>query len=174
MSTGIITRGNPICGARFSPCEKYRYVLWRKWDESLPFCAWIGLNPSTADESKDDPTIRRCIGFARAWCYGGIYMLNLFAYRATLPEHMKAAADPVGPENNPQLRHFHLLAHVTIAAWGNHGAFMDRDVAVCALNALSKTLGERMSCLRLTKGGHPSHPLYLPGDLKPIPFKVRM
>ena len=85
-------------GARFSESRTHRYALWRIWEKGAPMVMFVGLNPSTADETQDDPTIRRCIDFAKRWGYGGLYMLNIFAFRATNPKDMKAAADPVGPD----------------------------------------------------------------------------
>jgi len=82
--------------AKFSACRKYRYALWRNWDESKPYAMIIGLNPSTADENKNDPTITRCINFATSWGYGGVCVTNLFAYCATVPSDMKASNDPIG------------------------------------------------------------------------------
>lgn len=87
-------------GANFSRCRRFRYALWREWDATLPAVMLIGLNPSTADANHNDPTIRRCIGFARDWGFGGVRVLNLFAFRATYPDDLKAAADPVGPRND--------------------------------------------------------------------------
>lgn len=89
--------------AKLSDCRTYRYELWRTWDESKPYAMFIGLNPSTADETEDDPTIRRCINFAKTWGYGGLCMTNLFAYRATQPEDMKRASDPIGNKNDETL-----------------------------------------------------------------------
>ena len=81
--------------------RKYRYALWRIWDENKPYVLFIGLNPSTADETKDDPTVRRCIGFTQSWKkYGGVYLANLFAYRATNPRELEVVADPIGPGND--------------------------------------------------------------------------
>src|SRR5882724_4976365 len=90
-------------GAVLSDCERYRYALWRRWAER-PAVLFVGLNPSTADALQDDPTIRRCIRFAKAWGYGALYMGNLFAFRATDPRAMKAEADAVGPDNDGWLR----------------------------------------------------------------------
>lgn len=87
-------------GAHFSRCRRYRYALWRQWQAAGPMLMLIGLNPSTADAERNDPTIRRCIGFAHDWGFGGVWVLNLFAWRATLPADLKAAADPVGPRAN--------------------------------------------------------------------------
>jgi hypothetical protein len=153
-------------GASFSPCRRYRYTLWRIWDFNLPNCVFIGLNPSTADAVNDDRTVSRCISFAHGWGYGSLWMLNLFAWRATDPEDMKAAASPVGQFNDREL-HFHAhKAGIVIAAWGQHGEWLGRAADVLGL------LGDRkLHCLGLTKEGHPRHPLYLSGKLKPILFR---
>lgn len=147
-------------GATFSPCGLYRYSLWRKW-ESGPMCVFIGLNPSTADATLDDPTIRRCLGFSKAWGFSGLLMLNLFAYRATDPADMKAAKDPIGPDNDQALHFAHSNTTTVIAAWGTHGTFKGRDQQVRAMLP-------RLHYLRLTKDGHPAHPLYLPASLRPL------
>jgi hypothetical protein len=114
--------------ATFSDCRKFRYTLTRVWDETKPIVAFIGLNPSTADESVDDPTIRRCIGFAKSWGYGGLLMLNLYAYRATKPADMWAARkrgiDIIGGQRNwvDSLKEHSADCACVVAAWGNHGA----------------------------------------------------
>lgn len=102
---GDLWGGFSESGAIFSADRLYRYTLTRRWD-GRPMMAWIGLNPSTADETEDDPTIRRCTGFAKAWGYGGMVMLNLFAYRATDPKEMMCTAlirDPIGNPRNDEL-----------------------------------------------------------------------
>lgn len=147
-------------GADISPCGRYRYALWRKWGPGGT-CMFVGLNPSTADATLDDPTIRRCIGFARSWGYGGLMMTNLFAWRATQPRDMMAADDPVGPDNDVTLRTAYLNAEVTVAAWGAYGTYGGRHNAVRAMLP-------RLHYLRLTKDGHPGHPLYLPASLRPV------
>jgi hypothetical protein len=139
-----------------SACRTYRYVLWRELDVQRPgYALFIGLNPSTADEVADDPTIRRCQDFARRWGYGAVCVVNLFAYRATKPAELKAAAAPVGRGNDRWLTRVAAGAGVVVAAWGVHGTFAGRDRAVTAL------LGGRLTCLGVTKDGHPRHPLYL-------------
>ena len=144
-----------VSGAEISECEKYRYALWRVWEEYATTVVFIGLNPSTADATLDDPTIRRCVGFAKKWGFGGIYMLNLFAYRATNPKELLSVDDPVGPKNNDTLNDYH--TGLTIACWGNHGTLKNRNTEVI------KLLGANtIHCLGITKGGHPKHPLYLP------------
>ncbi len=147
-------------GATISPCLKYRYELHRKWSDGGKYVAFIGLNPSTADANKDDPTIRRCIGFAKAWKFKGLIMANLFAYRATDPKDMKAASDPVGIDNNIFLDRVARDAGLVIAAWGVHGTHLGRDQEV-------RKLLPRLHHLGLTKDGHPKHPLYLKGDTVP-------
>lgn len=151
-------------GATLSPCRQYRYSLWRIWNPELPRVAFIGLNPSTADETADDPTIRRCIGFAKSWGYGGLHMVNLFAFRATAPKVMKAAADPVGPDNNAALLACSQTAGLLIAAWGGDKFAQSRAAEVC------KLLGRRIECLGFTDARAPRHPLYMKGDCQPQLF----
>ncbi len=150
--------------ALFSRCRTYRYVLWRWWDREKPYAMFIGLNPSTADETKDDSTIRRCMNFASAWGYGGLCMMNLFALRATNPKEMMKHPEPVGPKNDFYLWRFSRQAEIVIAAWGTKGEYQSRDEIVCAM------LGN-MVCLGLTKNGHPRHPLYLSKNTEMRPFK---
>lgn len=153
-------------GATFSDDEVYRYALWRRWDRTLGFVAFIGLNPSTADATKDDPTIRRCLRFARDWGYGGIEMLNLFALRATDPRALRRADDPVGPKNDRILRSTVALCSLVVCAWGAHGEYKGRDREV-----MGPVLGgTRLYHLGLTNGGHPKHPLYLRADTRPTSF----
>jgi hypothetical protein len=143
-----------------SDCRSYRYQLWREWIGGTGYAMFIGLNPSTADESADDPTIRRCVAFAKSWGYSALCMTNLFAFRTVSPEFMKCAPDPVGPNNDKHLLQCAIEASVIVAAWGNHGGYLDRDIDV--LNLLPETY-----FLRLTKQAFPQHPLYLPGNLRP-------
>ncbi len=150
----------PKPSAVFSPCRLYRYELWRHFAHG-PTVAFIGLNPSTADETMDDPTIRRCIAFAKRWGYGSLVMTNLFAWRATQPEDMKAAADPVGPQNDATLQRLYATVGVLIAAWGNDGDHLGRAKRV--MEMLPK-----LHFLKLNKDGSPAHPLYLRGDLTPV------
>lgn len=124
---------------------------------------FVGLNPSTADEYTDDPTIRRCVAFAKAWGFDGLCMTNLFAFRATEPADMFAVTDPIGSANDNTLKVCAQRAGVVVAAWGVHGTHQQRDAAV-------KAMLPNLSYLRLTKDGHPGHPLYLPQTLTPVPF----
>lgn len=151
--------------ASFCPYRIYRYSLSRRWGPGA-YAMFIGLNPSTADETQDDPTIRRCIGFARAWGYDALCMTNLFAYRATDPREMKRQADPVGRDNDAALQELASGAGVVVAAWGAHGAHLGRDAAV-------RKMLPRLHYLRLTKDGHPGHPLYLPATLEPMEWRAQ-
>ncbi len=149
----------------FSNCRKYRYVLWRDWDDANQnYAMFIGLNPSTANEANDDPTIRRCVNFAKDWGYGALCMVNLFAYRTTEPKILKMQREPVGLDNDRWLRRIGNNAGVIVAAWGVHGTHLMRDRDVIRL------FRGKLTCLAVTKDGHPRHPLYLRQKLKPVPF----
>lgn len=123
------------------------------------------LNPSTADAERDDPTIRRCASFARAWGLGGMTVVNLFALRATDPARLRRARDPIGRDNDRHIAEAAAGADRVVVAWGVHGTLRDRDRAVLALLA-----GARPRCLGLTRGGHPRHPLYLSARTRSRPF----
>lgn len=151
-------------GATFSPCRTYRYDLWRTWLGGEGYAMFVGLNPSTADETHDDPTIRRCIAFAKAWGYAGMCMTNLFAFRATQPKDMMRSADPVGPQNDLVLMDRASRAGVIVAAWGADGDYKNRAWWV-------RTMLPKLHYLRLTKGGQPGHPLYLPKTLTPVEWQ---
>lgn len=162
--------------ANFSPCRTWRYTLHRSWADKPLFgpispgiVMFIGLNPSTADEYNDDPTVRRCIGYARAWGYNRMIMTNIFAFRATYPSDMKAAADPVGPENDKWLLACAKEAALVVAAWGNDGAFRGRSRQVLEMMARE---GVQLMCLQMTQAGEPGHPLFLPGKLQPMPLTI--
>jgi len=154
-------------GAALSTCGTYRYALLREWDPALPRAVFVLLNPSTADAEVDDPTLRRGVGFARAWGYGAVAYVNLFAYRATDPAEMRAAEDPVGPENDSHILQQARMADIVVLAWGAHAALHGRDRRV--LDYLEPRFN--LYCLGRTKAGHPRHPLYLPGDTKPEPWR---
>jgi len=158
-------------GATLSACERYRYALWRDWDVHLGRVCWIMLNPSTADAEKDDPTIPRCMGFARDWGYGGIVVVNLFGFRATRPADLLHVDDSVGPENDSTIAEVldSTMTRIVVCAWGQN-APLDREE--CVLGILSN-YSVTPNALRLTKAGAPSHPLYLPKELVPAPFVAR-
>ena len=147
-------------GASFSACQHYRYALWRVWDPDNPAILFISLNPSTADESKDDATIRRCLGFARLWGYGGMWMVNLFAYRATHPSVLKETQDPIGPENDAWLTKMAAAFSFAMACWGNQGTYQQR-------NLLIRFIFPKLYCLAVTRKGQPIHPLYMPSSSLP-------
>ena len=150
--------------AKLSDCRKYRYALWRTWDDSKPYAMVVGLNPSTADEIEDDPTLIRCINFAKSWGYGGVCMANLFAFRATDPSDMKASSDPVGLENDMWLSTLSKGAGIVVAAWGNDGSYLGRSIEV-------KAALPNLHCMKMNKSGEPAHPLYLKASLIPVPMK---
>ena len=153
-------------GAILDNTKKYRYELWRKWDLDKPGITFIMLNPSTADHTEDDSTIKKCIKFSKRWGYGQISVVNLFAYRATKPEELKGVTDPVGRENNQHLQNVIDNSQVIVAAWGVEGKLHGRNIEVDGM-LRSK---ENVYCLGTTKEGHPMHPLYLSDDTELILF----
>ena len=148
--------------AVFSDDQRYRWFLTRSWSFGKGALMVIGLNCSTATATEDDPTIRRCIGFAQDWGYQRLLMTNLFAFRATDPKAMKAEADPVGEKNDDWIVESAAIADLVVCAWGAHGRHLHRDQAVLRLLE-----GRPLHHLGLTRGGHPRHPLYLSGALQP-------
>lgn len=157
--------------AAFSKDRQYRYVLARSWDSEKPWAVFVGLNPSTADETTDDPTIRRCMRFAANWYYGGLIMLNLFAFRATQPKDLFVAKDPIGKHNDSVLRNVPELDRqpvIVIAAWGTAGSFLNRDKHVIEI---FRKVQVPLYHLGLTKDGYPRHPLYLKNDTRPQLWK---
>ncbi len=147
--------------AVLSRSRRYRYALWRTWDLHRPTVLFIGLNPSIADDKRDDPTLRRCIDFARSWSYGGVAIVNLFARIATDPSEMLRSKDPVGPFNDFWLYKLGEDLPIAVAAWGNAGIHMGRDQAV-------RKIIPSLHVLRQNKSGQPAHPLYLPRGLLPF------
>ncbi|MDB4867283.1 MAG: hypothetical protein JWR03_1616 [Cohnella sp.] len=152
-------------GAFVDRSATYRYSLWRIWNPQLPGVLFVMLNPSTADASNDDPTIRRCIGFAKSWGCGSLEVVNLFAYRATNPDELKKCEDPVGPENDDYIVRAVQNAHKVVTAWGTKGGLLGRNKAV--MKMLDKY---RPHCLDMTKDGHPKHPLYVAGKCEPFRY----
>ncbi|MEB3233061.1 MAG: DUF1643 domain-containing protein [Leptolyngbyaceae bacterium] len=165
-------------GAIFSPCHRYRYVLWRSWNLSQPTILFIGLNPSTADVVTNDPTIRRCIGFAQAWGYGRLIITNLFAYRTPQPQVLRQVADPIGPDTDAWIKRLcretiALTAKINstcngedriMAIWGNAGGWQGRDRAILTL---IRPIVPQLYCLKVTQQGQPAHPLYQAKTLQP-------
>jgi len=152
------------CGATFSPCRRYRYRLWRLWSELAEPVAFCMMNPSTANEDVDDPTIRRCVRFAHAWGHGGIVVVNLFAWRATYPAELLQAADPIGPDNDNWIEAERGRCARLVCAWGDPPLrLQDRADAVADMLGIT-------ACFGFTKSGNPRHPLYLRGDAPLRPF----
>lgn len=157
-------------GAHLSTCGLYRYQLSRLWglEHALPF---VMLNPSTADADIDDPTIRRCVGFARREGAGGIIVSNVYAFRATSPADMKAAVDPFGPDNDLWLNTLADWAaranRSIVCAWGTNA---DENAVKRTMRSL-RTFGATTVCLGKTAGGHPRHPLYVKADQPLVPFE---
>jgi hypothetical protein len=138
--------------------DQYRYCLWRQWHAQRPRVTFVMLNPSTADASHNDPTIRRCLAFARAWGGGSLEVVNLFAYQATQPKMLLTVANPVGQENDAYILQAAARSSALIAAWGCYGHYRGRDRAVVELLTMH---GYTLSCLGCTQDGFPRHPLYL-------------
>ena len=160
---------------RFSPCRRYRYRWEMVWQADAPPCAFIGLNPSTADEQGPDPTVRRCIGYARDWGYGRLIMLNVFAYRETDRLAMKRVENPIAEHTDARANDRAIRTTVkgvvkagglVVAAWGADGAHLGRSACVRELLE-----GLPLHYLTLTGAGEPGHPLYLRKTLRPRPWQ---
>ncbi|SFB01567.1 hypothetical protein SAMN05421688_2394 [Poseidonocella pacifica] len=157
-------KGDAQSTAIYSPCERYRYSLTRIWDERERRALFVMLNPSTATEIQNDPTVERCERRARALGFGSFTVTNIFAWRDTDPQAMRRAEDPVGPRNDDAIRAAAMEADQIIAAWGTHGVHLGRGPAVA--NLLRET-GRPLHHLGLTKDGHPRHPLYIGYHVQP-------
>ena len=149
--------------AILSEDRKYRYILQRTWDASKPAVMFIGLNPSTADETEDDPTIRRCVNFSKNWGYGTMYMVNLFAFRSTKPQKLYNVADPIGKANDSYIEEYSKKVEKIIACWGSHGSYMNRSKVI-------RELIPSLECFKINKNGEPRHPLYLSRNQKTKPY----
>lgn len=147
----------------FSACRRYRYTLTRVWARGGRTCVWVMLNPSSADAREDDPTIRRCVDFSKRWGCSSLLVVNLFAWIETDSAKLAVVADPVGPDNERVLDGAMEHASLLVAAWGTKGTMLGRDRSV-----LRRMRGA--CALRLTKDGHPEHPLYVPADIELVPF----
>lgn len=152
-------------GAIFSACETYRYQLWRIWDESHPPAVFVMLNPSTADEAVNDPTVERCERRARMMGYGGLRVANIFALRSTDPDALYQHADPVGPQNDAAILESVNGAGIVICAWGGHGKLNDRGAFVLGL---LREAGVIPHYLKLNGDGTPKHPLYVGYADRPV------
>lgn len=157
--------------ARISPCERFRFLLSRQWDARLPACAFIGLNPSTADGLQDDPTIRRCVDFAARWGYGELLMLNLVPYRSTDPDAMFAwlaanSDDGWKQENVSEAQAAFAKSDIIIAAWGAPGGKLKTYK-----QHMIDAAGDKLYSLATTKTGEPGHPLYLKKELRATAYR---
>lgn len=157
-------KGDATSVAEYSACERYRYTLTRVWDPHGQRALFIMLNPSTATEVQNDPTVERCERRARALGFGAFRVLNIFAYRATDPRDMRRAADPVGPDNDAAILGSLDWADRIICAWGTHGAHLDRGPSV---EKSLREAGAELHHLGLSKDGHPKHPLYIGYAVQP-------
>lgn len=167
MITRQFQKGDAASEAVYSPCERYRYLLTRVWNPAGPKALFVMLNPSTATEYQNDPTVERCERRARALGFGAFRVTNIFAYRATDPKVMRAQADPVGPANDAAIRDSAPWADRIICAWGSHGAHLDRGRRV---EALLRETGRPLWHLGLTQAGQPKHPLYIGYERQPEPW----
>lgn len=160
-------KGDAASIAEYSDCECYRYSLTRVWDRDGKRVAFVMLNPSTATELQNDPTVERCERRARALGFGGFRVTNIFAWRDTDPKAMRAAADPVGQGNDTAILAALDWADQVVCAWGTHGAHLDRGPQV---EALLRATGADLHILGLTQAGHPKHPLYIGYHQQPQPW----
>lgn len=151
-------------GAEFSECRNYRYALWRIWDKTKPYVMFIGLNPSTADENTDDPTTRKVTKFAKDWGFGGMYMMNLFAWVTPHREELKMCEDPLG-ENDGWLEEVAEKCDKIIFAWGSFEEAEERAVDVVAMF--------EGYALKINMNGSPRHPLYIPANTEPVEYIVK-
>ncbi len=149
--------------AQFSSCGLYRYNLERTWAKGSGRVLFIGLNPSTANDQIDDPTIRRCVSFSRTWGYQAMEIVNLFAYRATHFTDLKNTKDPIGHCNDKWITAAYQKADIVIACWGNHGSYLQRSNDI-------KHQFKKLHCIKLNKTLQPAHPLYQKKDLNPSPM----
>lgn len=161
---------NPKGMAVISICEKYRYWLERVWDTEKPKVMFLMLNPSTADSNEDDPTIRRCIGFAKSWGYGSLCVGNIFAYRSTNPKALLTIEDPIGIETSNYLKKMAESSSMIVCAWGNSPIINNLLKKFPAWQPLSGLT--ELHYIELSNDGTPKHPLYLKGDLLPQKYEI--
>lgn len=159
-------KGDALSVAVYSDCEAYRYSLTRVWDENAPRVFFIMLNPSTATEVQNDPTVERCERRARSLGCGGFRVANIFAWRDTDPRKMRAALDPIGPENDATILEGCDWADTIVCAWGTHGAHLNRGPEV-----VEKLKNRSLFHLGLSKAGHPKHPLYISYTVQPTSWE---
>jgi len=155
-------------GAVFTDERTHRLYLWRRWDKERPWVMFIGLNPSTADERLNDPTVRRCVGFAANWGYGGIFMCNVFTLVSTDPKKLNGEV-PIARGASLAMRVIRGRCGKALAGWGNLiNQVIEGEEQV---ERIKRELSP-LHCLGLTKLGHPKHPLYLPYSVELTTFSV--
>lgn len=154
--------------AVLDPTREYRYRLDRTWSKGGARVMFLMLNPSTADHVVDDPTIRRCLQYAKDWGFGGLVVCNLFALRSTNPDALKPHADPIGFENDAYILRAACEVSLILCAWGKRGSLRNRARIVAESLRIQ---GHRLHCLKTNGDGSPVHPLYQPASLKPITFR---
>lgn len=158
-------------GATVSADGLYRYELWRAWGRLDKKLAFVMLNPSTGDGNRDDPTIRRCVAFAKSHGFGAMWIVNLFALRTPHPRLLvSATVNPVGASNDSFISDVASMSEAVCVAWGAHGFARDRAASV--LRKLA-AVGKQPLCLSVTKDGCPGHPLYLPSSSQMVPYVHR-
>lgn len=173
MTIAMVTDQPPLPLATWSTCKRYRYTLRRTWSAGDRIVAWLLLNPSTADETQDDPTIRRCINFSKSWGFDGLIIVNAYAWRSTDPAGLRslecaAAGGPVGAGNDAAITTAVTESALTVCGWGGNLNLGDGRRA-----QLSHLLaGADLTALRVNSDGSPGHPLYLRGSLQPLPFSL--
>jgi len=153
-------------GAKFDSERRFRYTLWRAWAPVRKYVNFVMLNPSTADEDVLDPTVTRCVGYAKYWGYDALFVTNIFALRATDPRELYACRDPIGPANDQWIWETADHAELVVAAWGTNGKLDGRGLQVA-----EKLQPFGPKCFGLTKYGHPKHPLYLRKDADLLDFR---
>ena len=176
--------GSEASGAVFSKDKRFRFLLWRIWDESKPLLHWCMLNPSSADQNESDPTLTKCCSFAKKWKMGGVILTNLFPAIATYPVELLKMDDRRGPmaymeggiDGPDYVNKKYLLfaaqnSDLTIVGWGNNVQRLNClrviEETVYVLNKVRP-----VKCIRKTKMGHPSHPLYIPLTAEPIDWSI--
>ena len=169
MITREFQKGDALSTAVYSDCDNYRYQLTRTWDPAGQKVLFIMLNPSTATEVQNDPTVERCERRARALGFGAFRVTNIFAWRETDPKALRRANAPVGPENDRAILDGCAWADRIIAGWGSHGDHMDRSAQVARL---LRSTDRPVFSLGLTKAGHPRHPLYIAYRQQPEPWDI--
>lgn len=168
MSGHLFESCTAKAGAEFDNGRVYRYLLWRQWSETGGRCLWIMLNPSTADETKLDQTIRKCVAFSKFWGFGGLEVVNLFALRATDPKVMLQHKEPIGASNDEAITRAAQRAGRILAAWGKHGEHRGRAAFV---ESMVRSLSREVYCLGVNGDNSPRHPLYVKQSTAPVVWR---